>query len=458
MRRGALFVLVGVLLATFASGQEAGSSAGEASIVTNVTVPTGPISFVAIQPCRLVDTRGTGGAFTGPFGPPALVALTPRVFPVAGNCGIPSTAQAVTGTLTVTQPEGGGWVAVWPDGSPMPSPLVSSINYAAGQTLANALIAPLGSDGGITLYSKVGTHVVVDVNGYYDTGVAGATGPEGPAGSEGPPGPEGATGPAGPQGPEGVQGLVGPTGPAGPQGEQGLTGLPGPQGPQGVQGLTGPTGPQGTQGVQGPPGPGATGRVYRWATFHTYFEAAGWLFGNDATLFGGVNPSTWTDGNALASYISSDKNLQRALFTQKGYPGANALVYSEVEAYYGSSTNGRVVLVLFRVRNTTSSYISWTPYFYYSQYSGWGQRASVALNGGTWWTGGDTPGAQAAVSLSIPPLRTSTVVFVSQSGPPVAYYEYLRATILGFYNNSLNLPAGLEFVDDLETATGGYEQ
>jgi hypothetical protein len=32
--------------------------------------------------CRLADTRG--GAFTGPFGPPALVAPTPRVFPVAG--------------------------------------------------------------------------------------------------------------------------------------------------------------------------------------------------------------------------------------------------------------------------------------------------------------------------------------------------------------------------------------
>jgi hypothetical protein len=30
--------------------------------------------------------------------------------------------------------------------------------------------------------------------------------------------------------------------------------------------------------------------------------------------------------------------------------------------------------------------------------------------------------------------------------------------ILGFYNNSLDLPSGLEFVDDLETATGDYSQ
>jgi hypothetical protein len=34
----------------------------------------------------------------------------------------------------------------------------------------------------------------------------------------------------------------------------------------------------------------------------------------------------------------------------------------------------------------------------------------------------------------------------------------IRASQLAFYNNSLVLPAGLELVDDLETATGGYEQ
>ena len=33
-----------------------------------------------------------------------------------------------------------------------------------------------------------------------------------------------------------------------------------------------------------------------------------------------------------------------------------------------------------------------------------------------------------------------------------------RSVILAFYNDSLDLPAGLEFVDDLDTATGGYEQ
>ena len=35
---------------------------------------------------------------------------------------------------------------------------------------------------------------------------------------------------------------------------------------------------------------------------------------------------------------------------------------------------------------------------------------------------------------------------------------YCRASALAFHNDSLVLPAGLEFVDDLDTASGGYEQ
>jgi hypothetical protein len=184
------------------------------TVEANATVPTPPIAFVAIQPCRLADTRGING-FSGPFGPPKLVALTPRVFPVAGYCGIPNTAQAVSANLTVTEGEDRGWVAVWPEGAPQPSPLVSSINFVPGVNIANAVIAPLGTNGGITLYPRVGTHVVIDVNGYYDTGAAG---PQGPAGATGAAGPQGEVGPIGPRGPQGPAGPAGPTGPQGPVG------------------------------------------------------------------------------------------------------------------------------------------------------------------------------------------------------------------------------------------------
>jgi hypothetical protein len=200
-----------------------------------------------------------------------------------------------------------------------------------------------------------------------------------------------------------------------------------------------------------------TGAVYRWQVFDTYSQD-NWMAGNNASLFGGVPPSNWTDSNGNASQMSSDKEVLRTLLTNRGYAGKNALVISNVYYYY-SSTNGRVVVTLFRIRNTTANPINWTPYFYYTAYAGWGETASIALNGALPWSssGVNTPssGQATSVTLSIPANRTSTIIFAVPSGTP---NSPVRATFLAFYNNSLQLPAGLEYVDDLDTATGGWEQ
>jgi hypothetical protein len=248
-----------------------------------------------------------------------------------------------------------------------------------------------------------------------------------------------------------LQGVPGPEGPAGPQGPQGEPGPVGPAGPQGPQGDTGPAGPA------GPPGPGATQRVYRWAVFSTFDYNGVWMGNNNALLFGGVPPSTWTDGYGLAAQMSADKSVLRTLFQHKAYPGDNALVWAETWVYSGS-TDGRVVTALFRIRNTTAAPITWPVTFNYTCYSGWGEIASAALNGASVYSaGGCAPGGGsiATVNLSIPAQRTSTAIFVSTSGQPAAN---MRSVMLAFSNNSLSLPAGLEFVDDLETATGGWEQ
>jgi hypothetical protein len=168
-------------------------------------VPTPPIAFVGIAPCRLADTRGNG--FSGAFGPPQMATQNPRVFPVAGHCGIPLSAQAVSANMAVTNTSAAGFLSVWPEGAPTPSPLVASMNYSAGQTIANAVIAPLGTNGGLTVQARFALDLIIDVNGYFDTGAAGPTGPTGTAGLTGP------AGPIGPQGPQGVQGPVGPQGP-----------------------------------------------------------------------------------------------------------------------------------------------------------------------------------------------------------------------------------------------------
>ena len=181
-------------------------------------VPTPPIAFVGIAPCRLVDTRGNG--FTGPFGPPSLVGQPPggtfRFFPVAGNCGIPATAQALSANFAVTNTTGNGFISVWPGDGAQPVPLVASMNFSTGQTIANAVLVPLGG-GGINVFARVTTDLIIDVNGYFDTGAAGPTGRTGT--DRGAPGRRGATGPTGPEGADGTAGRSGrrASGPTGPR-------------------------------------------------------------------------------------------------------------------------------------------------------------------------------------------------------------------------------------------------
>jgi len=40
--------------------------------------------------------------------------------------------------------------------------------------------------------------------------------------------------------------------------------------------------------------------ICRWAYWHTHQHQSSWLIGNAADLYGGVNPSSWTDGDAQA--------------------------------------------------------------------------------------------------------------------------------------------------------------
>lgn len=122
-----------------------------------------PLPFISIDPCRIVDTRGNG--FTGAYGPPALTQGSPRTFTLTGQCGISPAAEAVSLNVTVTNAQGPGFILIYPKDGAQPS--VSTLNYVAGQTVANAAIVPLGTGGGIVVIAGVsGTHLILDVNGY----------------------------------------------------------------------------------------------------------------------------------------------------------------------------------------------------------------------------------------------------------------------------------------------------
>jgi hypothetical protein len=202
--------------------------------------------------------------------------------------------------------------------------------------------------------------------------------------------------------------------------------------------------------------------VYRWNTFSTYDYGMGWYFGNDGSFYGGVAPSTWSDGNGLASNMSADKNVLRTLFSNKGFAGKNALVYAQQYVDWNSSTAGRHVASLFRVRNNTTSDASWTFRYYYTSYGSYNEYASCALNGvSVFSTSGNCRVGQCYndVTVAIPKSRVSTLICINGASPQnVPNWEMHRHLMMGFGNNSLALPTGVEFIDDFDSASGDFTQ
>ena len=147
---------------------------GSASAATPTSTATTPGGFTALPPTRMLDTRLGVGA------PRIAVAAGGTVhLRVAGSGGVPASVSAVVLSVTVTTPAKPGYMTVYGDGATRPA--ASNLNYLAGQTAANLVIAPVGAGGNVNLYNgSPGTvQLIADVSGYYLAGsptVAGAFG------------------------------------------------------------------------------------------------------------------------------------------------------------------------------------------------------------------------------------------------------------------------------------------
>ncbi len=120
--------------------------------------------FYTVTPCRVIDTRNA----SGPLGGPALAANQTRLFVIAGACGIPSNAVAVSANVTVV-PTGSGLFSLYP-GNAMPLG-TSNVQFASGRVLAGSAVLTLATDGtgsiGIQNASSSVNHLLIDVNGYF---------------------------------------------------------------------------------------------------------------------------------------------------------------------------------------------------------------------------------------------------------------------------------------------------
>jgi hypothetical protein len=119
--------------------------------------------FFTLAPCRVVDTR----LADGPYGGPAIMAGTTRLFQVGGACGIPLGAQAVSLNVTIITAGVDGHLRVMPGGVGLP--IATTLSFGTGLTRANNAVLELGLDY-LTVYCDQPTgscQVVIDVNGYF---------------------------------------------------------------------------------------------------------------------------------------------------------------------------------------------------------------------------------------------------------------------------------------------------
>ena len=143
------------VVATNARGTGA---AGTATLRSNVTTSQG--RFVGLPtPVRALDSRPSSNVGTSPGAKrgPVTLDLSSR---------IPATATGAVLNVTVTAPDRGGFVVVYPFGAAKPP--TSNVNFAAGQTQANEVVTALTDRKATVFVDTTGsTQLIVDVVGYF---------------------------------------------------------------------------------------------------------------------------------------------------------------------------------------------------------------------------------------------------------------------------------------------------
>jgi hypothetical protein len=129
-------------------------------------------TFTGATPSRVLDTRNGIGAPRARIAPRSTisVALAGAALRLVDTTptAVPADATAVALNVTAVSPSAAGYFTVWPCGTPQPT--TSNVNFTAGSVVANGVVAPLGADGSICVYSDQSADVLVDVLGWFGGG------------------------------------------------------------------------------------------------------------------------------------------------------------------------------------------------------------------------------------------------------------------------------------------------
>jgi hypothetical protein len=169
---GAALLTVAVAGASSALGGDQpnpnGAAAGPDPAAVSSLFPAGSeLQFVAVAPCRIIDTRKAGGQ----------LSATSRVFDatlatyaaqggLAGSCNISAAATAVQLNLGAISTNGKStYLAGWATGTVQPTASLLNTNPAA--PTANMVTVPVNAIGQFTLKTPGAMHVFADVAGFY---------------------------------------------------------------------------------------------------------------------------------------------------------------------------------------------------------------------------------------------------------------------------------------------------
>ena len=115
---------------------------------------SGGLSLYPLTPCRVLDTRSSGGSFMGE-----------KTVNVEGSvCAPPGNAAAYVFNATVVPPGPMLYLSLWPDGELQP--VVSTLNAEDGFITSNMAIVP-NINGSIDAYADALTQLILDISGYF---------------------------------------------------------------------------------------------------------------------------------------------------------------------------------------------------------------------------------------------------------------------------------------------------
>ena len=128
-------------------------------------LPSSPLPFVAIAPCRIVDTRQPA---SDGFHQPNFADGEARTFPFPSSpdcTGLPATVGAWSLNIQFRPMSQLAYLTAYPTGITRPG--VSTLSAGPAAWVQNAAVVPAGTSGAIDIYCQYAGRVVIDINGYY---------------------------------------------------------------------------------------------------------------------------------------------------------------------------------------------------------------------------------------------------------------------------------------------------